>query len=442
MASFSFGAGNAGKLLRIPLYLGARVATLLVPRTRDLWVFGSATGIADGAWALWQVANAHGERTVWLTGSARDAAAARSLGLPWAGKGTLRGFWLTARAAVTVVTHGFGDVNRYAATGGVIVQLWHGIPLKRIGLDAAVTTASPVPIARGAISKLLALLYRRTQRRIRVLPAASELVRGRLESAFGLGTAQVPVTGEPRADVLSAATPAERRHAARTRLAALLGGVAEDTPLVLYAPTWRDGADDPMLPASGDLTALRHVLDETGALLLMRSHHLGAGEYDSLGLDRVRLLGSDVVADITPLLPGMDVLITDYSSLAFDAGLVPLATLFFAPDLAAYRRSRGFYGTYEDVAGLDPAGDWSALIARLRAVLTDAEVLAAHVERARALSSRMHAYSDGRNTERVYRTVRALLAPRVPVNPGARAHGDSHEEDSREEDSSEEEQPT
>ncbi|WP_223171366.1 hypothetical protein [Microbacterium sp. NIBRBAC000506063] len=39
MASFSFGAGNLGKLLRIPLYLAGRIGVLLVPRGR-VWVFG------------------------------------------------------------------------------------------------------------------------------------------------------------------------------------------------------------------------------------------------------------------------------------------------------------------------------------------------------------------------------------------------------------------
>jgi CDP-glycerol glycerophosphotransferase len=53
------------------------------------------------------------------------------------------------------------------------------------------------------------------------------------------------------------------------------------------------------------------------------------------------MLGSGVVADITPLLPGFDVLVTDYSSLAFDAALAELPTVFFAPDLEAYTASRG-----------------------------------------------------------------------------------------------------
>lgn len=409
MASFSFGAGNAGKLLRIPLYALGRAATLVIPRTRDLWVFGSAVGLADGAWALWECAAEHGERAVWLTGDARDEREAHARGVRAVPKGSVRGFWLTARAAVIVLTHGFGDVNRYGATGGVVVQLWHGIPLKRIGLDAEVTTAGPLPFARRPTARVLGALYRRTQHRIRILPAASELVRGRLESAFGLPTARVPVTGEPRTDVLSRGTAAQRRTRARAELARHLGDIAEDTQLVLYAPTWRDGDADPGLPASADLGALHDALATGDAMLLVRSHHLGAGDYAALAGERVRMLGADVVSDVTPLLPGMDALITDYSSLAYDAALVPVPTLYFAPDLADYRRRRGFYGTYAEVAGADAAPDWPTLVAQLRAVLTDDAVRAGRRDRARALGARVHRFADGRSTERVYDAVRRLL---------------------------------
>lgn len=409
MASFSFGAGNAGKLLRIPLYVAGRLATLVIPRTHDLWVFGCAVGVTDGAWALWRRAAAEGERAVWLTGSAREDAQARAAGIPFARKGSLRGFWLTARAAVTVVTHGFGDVNRYAATGGVIVQLWHGIPLKRIGLDADVTTQSPVPVAGRAVSWLLAAAYRRTQSRITILPAASELVRGRLESAFGLPTARVPVTGDPRDDVLSAGPATELRATARARLDELAGPISPGTSAVLFAPTWRDGAADPTVPTAAELDALQRMLTEQDAVLLVRAHHLVQAGAAPVG-DRVRPLGGDLVPDATGLLTGVDVLVTDYSSMLYDAALAGVPTVFFAPDLAAYADSRGFYGTYRDVAGDDVAHDWTAVIAQVRAVIGDAAERERRTERARSLSGRVHAFSDGLNTDRVYRAVRRQLA--------------------------------
>lgn len=416
MASFSFGAGNVAKLARIPLYAAGRLVTLIVPRTRDRWVFGCAVGIADGALALWECAvDTHGERAVWLTADDAQDAVAAARGIPTVRRDSLRGFWATARARVVVVTHGFGDANRYGAAGAFVVQLWHGIPLKRIGLDSPVTTRSP--LLPRLTEPLLRRLYRRTQRRISLLPAASHLVRGRLESAFALPDARVPVTGEPRVDVLSRGTPEERRARARDRLHELGGTSDASSRAVLYAPTWRDGAADPAVPSTSDWERIDVLLERTDATLWVRSHPLGAGEYRTSS-PRVRLLGSDVVADVTPLLPAFDVLVTDYSSLVFDASLVPLPTVLLAPDLAAYAADRGFYGTFDEVAGTPAASDWPAAVAQLERVLTDADEHARRVVHARALDARVHAFRDGDNTARVYRAILGGLSRRPAPKAG------------------------
>ncbi len=399
MASFSFGAGNAGKLLRIPLYAFGRVATALIPRTRGDWVFGCAVGVADGALALWDVTTR--TRAVWLVSDDRQAAEARRRGIPNVRRDSLRGFWLTARARIVVVTHGLGDVNRYAVAGAYIVQLWHGIPLKRIGLDAPVTAdpgrLASVPGAR----RLLTRAYRRTQSQIALLPAASHLVRGRLESAFGLDDERVRVLGEPRVDVLSPEDPHAARAAARAELDALLPGLG-GARLVLYAPTWRDGAPDPAIPSAAEWAGLTDLLERHDAVLLVRSHPLGGGDYaPDPASPRVRSLGSDVVADVTPVLSAMDVLVTDYSSLAYDAALIPLPTLFLAPDVDDYARTRGFYGAYRDVAGEDAAASWSALAPVLERTLADPSESSRRRARAAALSSRVHAWRDGGNARRV-----------------------------------------
>lgn len=402
MASFSFGAGNVAKLLRIPVYLAGRIATWVIPRSRDEWVFGSAAGVADGALALWHHAAAAGETTVWLTQDEKQDAAAARLGIPTVRRGSLRGFWRTARARVVVITHGFGDVDRYATRGAVVVQLWHGIPLKRIGLDSPATVRAPLP----ALRPLIAELYRGAQRQISVIPAASDLVRGRLESAFALDDDRVPVTGEPRVDVLSQGTADERRRRARAEVARTVGDVG-DRALVLYAPTWRDGAPDPAVPDAADWRAIREVLDREDAVLLVRSHPLGAGDYEPGLGDRVRLLGSDLVADVTPLLPAFDVLITDYSSLVFDASLVPVPTVFLAPDAETYAVERGFYGRYQDVSGGDAARTWTEAAAQLGRVLPPGDERSRRLDRARALDAAVHAHRDGRNTARVYDAIRA-----------------------------------
>ncbi|SFS07917.1 CDP-glycerol glycerophosphotransferase, TagB/SpsB family [Microbacterium sp. cf046] len=410
MASFSFGAGNARQIASIPLYALGRLATLLIPRRRADWVFGCGVGIGDGALALWDVVAAHGHPAIWLVGSPREARDAATRGIPTAYKRSLRGFWLTARAGVVVVTHGFGDVNRFAVSDAFVVQLWHGIPLKRIGLDSPETVRSGILPGSRLLRGLIARMYRGATRRIHVLPAASHLVRGRLESAFGLPDPRVPVTGEPRVDVLSQGTPGTRRSEARAAIDSAAGQLEASARLVLYAPTWRDGAADPAVPSADEWKRIVEVLTRHRAVLLVRSHPLGAGDYaPPFATERVLGLGSELVPDVTPLLPGLDALVTDYSSLAFDAALVPLPVIFLAPDVEAYARRRGFYGSYRDVAGEEWATDWTQAAAQLDALLGDATDRARRIERSVRVSEHVHAFRDGGNTDRVYRAILAGL---------------------------------
>ncbi|WP_067198384.1 CDP-glycerol glycerophosphotransferase family protein [Microbacterium sp. XT11] len=411
MASFSFGTGNAAKLLRIPLYAAGRIGTVVVPRGRR-WVFGCGAGVGDGALALQRLAAHAGHDTVWLTSSDRERADAEALGIRAIPKRGLRGWWATARAGVLVVTHGLGDVNRYGSSGGFVVQLWHGIPLKRIGLDSPATTQVPrVPGAR-LLRTLVAVLYRAAAQRIRVMPAASHRSRGRLESAFGLGSDRVLVTGEPRVDVLSAGDPEERRRMASALLSGAVGALPDGARTILYAPTWRDGAADPAVPTAEEWVRIIRVLDDGDAVLLVRSHPLGQGAYaPPLPSGRVRMLGADVLPDVTPALPAVDVLVTDYSSLAYDVGLLAMPVLYLAPDAEDYARTRGFYGRYDEVSGPDPARSWRELLDQLSRLLGDDREFSARSERSAALSARMHAFRDGGNTQRVYQAIRARGVP-------------------------------
>ncbi|MFJ4224624.1 CDP-glycerol glycerophosphotransferase family protein [Microbacterium sp. NPDC089695] len=411
MASFSFGSGNAAKLLRIPVYVLGRLGTALVPRT-DRWVFGCGAGVGDGALALQRLASAEGHDTVWLTSSEREARAAAELGIRTIPKGGIRGWWATARAGAVIVTHGLGDVNRYGIAGAFVVQLWHGIPLKRIGLDSPATTQVPAVPGAPLLRRLVAALYRGAAQRIRVLPAASHRSRGRLESAFGLGDDRVVVTGEPRVDVLSAGEPGDRRAAAVETLRRALGDAPAAARVVLYAPTWRDGAADPAVPSAVEWVRIVRALEQHDAVLLIRSHPLGEGAYmPPLPTRRVRHFGSSILADVTPVLPAVDVLVTDYSSLAYDVGLLGMPVVYLAPDADQYARTRGFYGRFEDVAGDDAATDWGVALAQVETLLGDRAAFAARSERSATLSAEMHAFRDGRNTRRVYDTIRARGVP-------------------------------
>src|SRR6187402_2051553 len=98
MASFTFGSGNARKLLRLPLYALGALTTFLVPRSNRRWAFGSGIGLGEGALALSREARERldpGIRLTWLATTDAELAQARALGLEAVAKHSARGFWTT-----------------------------------------------------------------------------------------------------------------------------------------------------------------------------------------------------------------------------------------------------------------------------------------------------------------------------------------------------------
>ena len=420
MARFTFSAGNARVLARAPLYALGALTAVLVPRSPRHWVFGSGAGLGEGALALHDLARERepDRRLTWLASSRTEFEAARARGMRAVRTRGPRGLWATLRAGVVVVTHGFGDVNRFGVSGARVVQLWHGIPLKRLHLDSAAALRVPFIGSLPGVGRLMRALYRRAGSQIALFPVASALVAGRIRSAFGLDASRILVSGDPRDDVLLRGTAEERRLRARATIADACGALPEDGPVVLYAPTWRDGDEDAAIPRRDEWQAIATWADRAGAVLLIRSHPLGAGSY-AAGVEqspRVRLLGGDVLTDVTPALPAVDVVITDYSSIAFDAAIAGVPSVYFAPDLARYLATRGLYTPYREFSGGDPATTWAETLERLDSALGDGRATAlAHAD---WLRDEHVDLLDGRATERVLDAVLGLLGHELsPATP-------------------------
>ena len=420
MARFTFSAGNARVLARAPLYaLGALIA-VLVPRSPQRWVFGSGIGLGEGALVLHDHVRTvdPARRITWLASSADELAEARARGMRALRKRGPRGLWATLRAGVVVVTHGFGDVNRFGVSGARVVQLWHGIPLKRLHLDTGATLGLPLIGSLPGVGRLMTALYRRAGAQIALFAVASEVVAARIRSAFGLPASRVIVSGDPRDDVLLAGSAESRREAARALVSRALGAQLAEGPIVLYAPTWRDGARDAAIPTASEWQAIASWADRSRATLLIRSHPLGAGSYaeGAARSPRIRLLGRDVLTDVTGALPAVDVLVTDYSSIAFDAAIAQVPSVFFAPDLANYLATRGLYQPYREFAGGEPATTWADTLVRVDAALDGAgrEAALAHAE---WLRDEVVDHLDGRATERVHAAVLGLLGESLTEAP-------------------------
>ena len=414
---FRFDRGNLDKLLALPKYALALVLSWFVPRVSGRWVFGSGAGVGEGALAVAEelVRRDPAVPIVWLVANDDEAQEAAGRGFTPIERESWAGFWATLRAGQIVVTHGLGDANRFGVAGGFVAQLWHGAPLKRLHLDSPVTTTVRGPaVVRG----LLHRMYLRGAQEVNLFVAGSEISAARLRSAFRVDPGKVRVLGDPRDDALAeqAADPDHAAHA-RAQLAALL--TAPDAPeaidtgarVVLYAPTWRDGEPDPGLPSAAEMTEVEAALERANAHLVIRSHPLGEGEWAQWQSPRVHLLGADKVRDITPLLGGVDWLITDYSSIAIDFALLGRPLLWFAPDLAAYTATRGLYEPLEVTSGGRISADWGSVAQRLTELATSSFAYRAAEQETRLLAARFHAYPGGGAAARVLDEIDRLQRP-------------------------------
>jgi CDP-glycerol glycerophosphotransferase len=391
------------------LYALGAIASLVVPRRNSSWVFGCGSGVGEGAVALFETTRVSDPSLdlLWLARDGAELRAARRRGIPAVLRSSGRGLWATLRARVVVVTHGLGDANRFGVRGAFVVQLWHGIPLKKIQLDSPVTFGSAAP---SVVQQALRRAYRRTASAIRLMPAASELSASRLRTAFGLPADRVMVTGDPRDDILLQGTEQSRGETARALLESTVGPLA-DVGVILYAPTWRDGERDPGVPSSEEWQLIDEYLLTTNRVLVLRPHPHGVGDYGA-GLhlsDRIRMLAAADQNDVTPVLPAIELLVTDYSSIAYDFALTSRPIAFLAPDVERYTASRGLYEPYEEFSGGTELGSWTDLIAMLVRADAEPQILARLRDNSHALAEAHHAFRDGRNTERVYDEIVARL---------------------------------
>ncbi|MET9953881.1 CDP-glycerol glycerophosphotransferase family protein [Streptomyces sp. NPDC006339] len=218
--------------------------------------------------------------------------------------------------------------------GQVIVQTWHGTPLKRIGHD--------IDSVQFADRKYLEKVAQET-------PSWSFLVSPNrfstpiMKRAFQYD-GEILESGYPRNDVLLSEKTEDLARAVRERI-----GLPEGKKVVLYAPTWRD---DQFYQAGNYKFDLR--LDIKKAARRLGEDHVLLVRKHSNIVDAVPGAGDGFVfdvssyPDIAELFLITDVLVTDYSSLMFDFANTGRPMLFFTYDLEYYRdQLRGFYFDFE-----------------------------------------------------------------------------------------------
>jgi len=323
--------------------------------------------------------------------------AVAALGITCLAASSHAGWWAYLRASLVVHTRGLYGVPR-RSKAKCFVNLWHGMPVKRLYHNAAVA-----------------------QRQTDLLTVTSEVHRTNLSSTWQIPPDRIVVEGLPRGDRLVRATVEPMPEA--------LAAEARGRRLCLWLPTYRtaswyrehhDGRDFGnvfQLPGA-TLEGVAAMFAANGLQVIVKPHPI-APRHPPISMPGLTVWNEDDLTarglTLYEALGHAELLLTDYSSVWIDYLLLGRPIVFTIGDQAEYSESRGHYFTpLEDYL----PGPFVETLDGLEAVISTPiddllETWGPALASSRAFH---HRYADGHSAERIVRTVAARCA-RSPRGP-------------------------
>lgn len=281
--------------------------------------------------------------------------------------------------------------------GQTYINTWHGTPLKAMGYDIPGGALGAANIIRNFLA---------ADHLLSSGPYMTDTMYRRAYRLEGLAPGSVLEVGMPRTDVQVASTDTERASL-RGRLQASGVGLDPRRRLVLIAPTWRGEAfADARLDAEGLLELVTSLQAELGDQwqVLVKAHPVVQAQARSLP----GLAGMIVPADVpvNDVLAIIDHLVTDYSSVLFDALSDPrLPITFHVPDRELYEQTRPLCLPAEDLPG--------RVCTTTQETAADVAAGGERAEVRREWAARYAPFDDGRAAERVVDVVWRGAQPSV-----------------------------
>lgn len=230
-----------------------------------------------------------------------------------------------AKAKYVFVTHSFLDLGITAIKSCPVINLWHGIPIKKMGYDSK----SDVDL----FSLNLVNPYKTND----FLISSSETTKPFLISCMKIPSTKVLPLGQPRNDYLY-------DNKDNTELIKELKShytKVEQARVFLFAPTFRDKSNLSVEIYSNLINSFKGHSKEADVLVL-RLHPKERELLESLELPyNVQL---SLINDVQEELLAADIMISDYSSIIFDFSVLARPILLYTPDKEAYFHNRG--GSY------------------------------------------------------------------------------------------------
>jgi len=298
-------------------------------RDTNILLFGTHTNsFAGNVKALLLINNPPYLKKIFIGHSREITNIAESFGIESYYKYSPKGIYYSLKAGVYIYSSYPSDINYWLSTGATYVNVWHGTPLKKIERD--------VDIGRYSLRNRYRWLFRMITPyqfiKPDILLVASPYEKRCFKSAFD-------VEDRVFVDIFP------------PRLLSLVQNKAiynNETINILYSPTWRDDHSY-HIGEHLEIDKLDNFLDKHNIILHCKPHPSDQSDYSLIERSKnMRLSSKD--DDIYDLLGSCDILMSDYSSMIFEALYLDRKVVLFCPDYDSYiENSRTFY--------MDPSSD-------------------------------------------------------------------------------------
>lgn len=359
----------------------------LFPVNNNIWIFGAWRGqlFADNSKFMFEYVNKVDQniQAVWITKSKNTAQHVRSLGYKAYTCFSLGGIWTIARAGVCFQTEGDQDISPFMNKKTRVVQLWHGVAPKKANWNSFNTKAD--------------------RKKSSYWMASSAQNKTILQELFGMDEKQIFVTGYPRNDCF---TMIQDKHP----VIADLDKQFPNCKKVIYMPTHRNFGTEGVAFSESELLELDRKLNEARVVLVFKPHFHELKNYMHLESQFTNIvLAKDIekYQDVYSYISGFDALISDYSSIIYDFLCSKKPIILFPYDLEHFRNlDAGLFDYYESI----PAGPfcftWDQVVEQTVLLFKNDSEWNEKREKCRLI---FHPNDDGKNRERVYKTVKEIL---------------------------------
>jgi CDP-glycerol glycerophosphotransferase len=216
--------------------------------------------------------------------------------------------------------------------GQFYIQLWHGgVPLKKIEKDTQATLEKTY-IEHAIYDSQIA----------DVIISGCDYYSNIVRTAFWYN-GEILECGTPRLDAIFSITPDDVKQIRNT------AGLPTDKKVILYAPTFRVDYRTDCYKIDFE-RVLNELKAKTGDewVFAVRLHPNVAWKADFINYSD-RVINATEYPDLYELIPASDAVISDFSSLMFEAGMLEKPVFLFATDIEEYTKDRELYFDMHDL---------------------------------------------------------------------------------------------